>query len=237
LDTLFAQRSKPRGDELLTHTSDLTGCLRATAYRRRGLTPEPYTAKDQAKFALGHAFEQMTAKTLREAGHDVQEGAEVGASLDADAKYFTTFTDIEMGHPDLILDNELLIECKTTVAGANHPKSHARAGQPREVSVHHAIQAAAYALMLGLKKAVVLVAHYGFEVVEVVHDVDPEQYRAQIERLAHEVVSKTGPDMPLPPAEPPSSDVVGYSTCDYCPWRMCARNPNYDASLLEAELV
>ena len=217
LDILFAQRSKPRGDEMLTHIGDTITCLRAVAYRRRGVVPAPYTPQDLAKFALGHAYEQNTAKTLREAGHDAQEGAECAGF------------GLEVGHPDIILDGETLIETKTTSAGALYPKSdkEGRAGQPREVSTHHAIQAAAYALALGLPKAKVMVAHYGYEVAEAEHEIEPEQYRAQIEMLAREVVALTGPEMPLPPAEPKPRDVVPYDECGYCRWRMCERNPHH----------
>jgi hypothetical protein len=218
-DILFKQRSKPRGDEKFSHVSDLTTCLRAVAYRRRGVVPAPYTPQDLAKFALGHAYEQNTAKTLREAGHDAQEGAEcAGFGLD-------------VGHPDIILNGETLIETKTTSAGALYPKSdkEGRAGQPREVSTHHAIQAAAYALALGLPKAKVMVAHYGYEVAEAEHEIEPEQYRAQIEMLAREVVALTGPEMPLPPAEPPPPEVVPFDSCSYCRFTQCFRNPKHVA--------
>ena len=230
LHTLFEQRSLPRGDELLTHVADNTTCLRAVAYRRRGMKPEPYTAKDLAKFALGYAFEQNTAKTLREAGHEVQEGLEVsGFGLD-------------IGHPDLVVDGKLLVETKTTSASATEPqkiagKPNPRAGLPREVSSHHALQAAAYALALGLDRAVVMVAHYGYEVEESSHVIRPEDYREQIEMLAREVVALTGPEMPLPPAEPKPRDVVPYDECSYCRMRMCSRNPKHDPALLEAELA
>ena len=216
LATLFEERAKPRGDELLSHFADLTGCLRAVSYRRRGMTPEPFTANDLAKFALGHGYEYSTAKTLREAGHDVQEGVEVSAF------------GLDVGHPDLIVDGELLWEGKTTIAGANYPKSDKqRAGQPREVSVHHAIQAAAYALALGAPRAVVGVMHYGFECVEATHEVNPEDYREIIEERARAVVALTGPEMPIPPAEPPPSSVVEYDVCSYCRWKICEKNPKH----------
>lgn len=213
---LFAQRSISRGDELLTHVADLTTCLRAVSYRRRGMTPEPYTPKDLAKFALGHAFEQLTAKTLNEAGYETQQNVECsGFGLD-------------VGHPDIILDRNLLIETKTTTAGPVYPKSDKeRVGQPRPVSAHHAIQAATYALMLDLPRAVVYVAHYGFEVTEVQHEIRPENYREQVEMLAREVVALTGPEMPIPPAQPKPENVVPYDECGYCHWRMCERNPNH----------
>lgn len=217
---LYAQRAIPRGDEALAHVADMTTCLRAVSYRRRGVEPEPYTAKDLAKFALGHAFEQNVARTLREAGHEAQEGVEcAGFGLD-------------IGHPDIILDRETLIETKTTTAGAVYPKSDKeRAGQPREVSVHHAIQASAYALALDLPRAAVYVAHYGFEVVEVQHEIRPEDYRETIEHLAREVVALTGPEMPLPPAEPKPRDVVPYDECEYCRFRVCERNPHHAESV------
>lgn len=216
-EALFAQRSIPRGDEALTHVGDLTTCLRAVAYRRRGVIPEPYSATEQAKFALGLAYEQNTARTLREAGHEIQEGVECAAF------------GLDIGHPDLIQNRELLIETKTTSGGAKYPKGdNARAGQLKEVSAHHAIQAAAYALALGLPRATVLVMHYGYECIEVAHEIRPEDYRDQIEALAAEVVALTGPEMPLPPAEPPPLDVVPYDSCGYCRFSQCERNPRHD---------
>jgi hypothetical protein len=134
LDTLTAQRAIPRGDELLTHVADLTDCLRAVAYRRRGLTPAPFAPQTLAKFAIGHAYEQNTARTLRDAGHEVQESAEVQAF------------GLDIGHPDIILDRTVLIETKTTSGGARYPRSHRFAATAKPVSRHHAIQAAAYAL-------------------------------------------------------------------------------------------
>ena len=200
--------------------ADLTTCLRAVAYRRRGVVPEPYTANDLAKFALGHGYEYSTAKTLREAGHEVQENVEVGGF------------GLDVGHPDLIVDRELLWEGKTTIAGPNYPKSDKeRAGQPREVSTHHAIQAATYALMLDLPRAVVGVLHYGFECTEVTHDVNPEDYREIIEERARAVVALTGPEMPIPPAEPPPSDIVEYDVCGYCRFHQCEKNPHHAESV------
>ena len=217
LVTLEQQRGTPRGDEALTHVADLTTCLRAVAYRRRGVTPAPLTQAELAKFAIGHGFEYEVAKSLAGAGHEVQEGVEAsGFGLD-------------VGHPDIIVDRELLIECKTSAGGAFYPKSSPRAGQPKEVSVHHAIQASAYALMLDLPKAVVLVNHVGVTHAEVAHDVDPEAYRDQIEMLAREVVALTGPEMPLPPAEPPPPEVVPFDSCSYCRYRVCERNPKHQA--------
>jgi hypothetical protein len=221
LATLFQQRGIPRGDEALTHVADLTTCLRAVAYRRRGVNPAPHTARELAKFAIGHGYERELADTLRAAGHDVQQDVEVSGF------------GIDVGHPDLIVDRQLLVEAKTTDGGATEPKSAgARAGMPKGVSVHHAIQAAAYALMLDVPKAVVIVKHAGIGDrghEEVAHDVDPEAYRDQIEMLAREVVALTGPEMPLPPAEPKPQNVVPYDECGYCRYRVCERNPKHQA--------
>lgn len=219
LQTLYEQRNKPRGDELLTHVSDLTKCLRNVAYRRRGYTPAPFTPRDQAKFAVGHAYEQNTARTLREAGHEVQENVEVpGFGLD-------------VGHPDIILDRQLLIETKTTDGGAVYPKSHKRAGEIKDVSPNHAIQASAYAMSLELPRALVLVKHAGYNHDEMAHIIEPEDYRDQIEMLAREVVALTGPEMPLPPAVPKPPHVVPYDECDYCPWHICEKNPHHAESV------
>lgn len=218
-DILFAQRSVPRGDELLPHVADLTSCLRATAYRRRGYKPEPFTKTKLAQFAIGRGYEYEVERTLTEAGHVVQADLEV--------EYLGL-----VGHPDLFVDGEMLIETKTTDGGALYPKSHKLAGQQKEVSVHHAIQASAYALALKAEFAVVLVKYaYGHE--EVAHPVNPDEYRDQIEMLAREVIALTGPEMPLPPAEPKPREVVPYDQCSYCDWRACVRNPNHDPDLIE----
>ena len=223
--TLFQQRSKPREGETLTHFGDITGCLRATAYRRRGLKQAPLTREELAKFAIGLGYEAEVGNTLAEAGHVVEQGVEVsGFGLD-------------VGHPDHIVDGALVIETKTTSGGARYPKSDPRAGEYRPVSAHHALQAAAYALALEMPKAVVLVNHLGFTHEEVAHEVNPEQYREKIEELARDVVALTGPEMPLPPAEPPPRDVVPYDACSYCRWYQCSRNPKHDPALLEEELV
>lgn len=226
VQTLFEQRAKPRGDEALTHVADLTTCLRAVAYRRRGVRPDALTQAELAKFAIGLGYEGEVAQTLTDAGHIVEENLEVQPF------------GLDVGHPDLFVDGQLLIECKTTSGGANYPKSDKeRAGQPRGVSTHHAIQASAYAIGLGATKAVVLVNHIGFAHEEVAHDVNPEQYRDQIEMLAREVIALTGPEMPLPAAEPKPLEIVPYDECGYCRYRMCARNPKYDPALEATEIL
>jgi CRISPR/Cas system-associated exonuclease Cas4 (RecB family) len=216
LNTLYQQRSLPRGDELLTHTTDIVECLRAVSYRRRGMTPAPFTRRDMAKFAMGHAFEHETARTLRKAGHDIQEGVEVAAF------------GLDIGHPDIIVDRELLLETKTTDGYPTYPKSDkARAGQPKEVSTHHALQASAYALALELPRAIVFVKYADFDHTEVPYEVNPEDYREIIEERARAVVALTGPEMPIPPAEPPPSDVVEYDVCSYCRFPQCEKNPKH----------
>lgn len=208
IQTLFEQRSKPRGDELLTHVSDLTTCLRAVAYRRRGLTPAPLTPQELAKFAIGHAYEHSVADTLRDAGHEIQEKIEVPAF------------GLDVGHPDIVIDREILLETKTTDAFTPKPA----------VSPNHAIQASAYAMALDLPCAVVLVkcaggVNRGHS--ETTYDVDPEDYRDQIAMLAREVIALTGPEMPLPAARPKLRDVVPYDECGYCRWHQCPANPNH----------
>jgi hypothetical protein len=137
------------------------------------------------------------------------------------------------------VDRQLLVEAKTTDGGANEPQKingrpNPNAGQPKGVSSHHAIQAATYALMLDLPRAVVIVKHAGIADrghEEVAHDVEPEAYRDQIEMLAREVVMLTGPEMPLPPAEPKPQDIVPYDECGYCRYRVCERNPHHAESV------
>jgi hypothetical protein len=232
LATLFTERAKPRGDELLTHGSDVYSCLRATAYRRRGIKPAPLTARELAKFAVGHGYEREVADTLRKAGHVVTHDPE---------NFTVSAFGLDIIHPDILVsDAGLLIECKTTDGGANYPKSdRERAGKPKEVSTHHAIQVALGAMALKVPRAIVLVKHAGIGEKgheEVAHEVEPEAYRAGIEVLAREVVELTGAEMPLPPAIPKPTNVVPYDECAYCRWRVCERNPRHDAAQYESEL-
>jgi CRISPR/Cas system-associated exonuclease Cas4 (RecB family) len=220
-DILFAERSKPRGDEASPHIGDLYKCLRAVWYRRNGFEEEPADRELQAKFQIGHDYEHGVARTLRAQGHLVTEGVE------ADLLGLR-------GHPDLIVafnatvgdeDPTLLIETKTT--DARKPKD--------QVQPHHALQAAAYALALGLSEAVVLVKHAGSH-VETEYWIQPEASRALIERKAAEIHAKTGQGAPMPPAVP--SDVPPYDECQYCRFRQCERNPQHDpnARLVQEEV-
>jgi len=221
-DILFAERSKPRGDEAAAHIGDLYKCLRAVWYRRNGFEEEAPDRELLAKFQIGHDYEHGVAATLRAAGHDVVEGAEV------------EFLGLK-GHPDLIVgeienvgwksDWQYLIETKTT--DARKPKD--------EVQPHHRVQAAAYALALGLSEAVVLVKHAGSH-VETEYWIQPEASRALIERKAAEIHAQTGPGAPMPPAVP--SDVPPYDECQYCRFRQCERNPKHDryARLVQEEV-
>lgn len=200
---LFAQRSKPRGDEHLAHCADLYGCDRATWYRRRGLKPEPFTKSKLAQFSIGHGYESEVAETLKAAGYDVRRNLEVDwLGL--------------RGHPDVVIGEDLVVEVKTTELV--NPKD--------EVSPHYAFQAAFYALALGIPRAVVLVKHAKSH-AEVAYEVDPEEWRAIIERRAAEVLERTHPDAPIPPMEP--SELAKWG-CSYCDWRRCARNPKWDGT-------
>lgn len=220
-DMLFEQRSVRREDWAEAHVADMVGCMRATAYRRRGVEPEPYTRAELAKFAIGRGYEYAVAADLRERGHKVQHDPD-----------FTVVTFGLTGHPDLIVDDELLVECKSGDGGSNYPKKDPRAGEPKDVQPHHAIQAAAYALTPGLGIQFAGVQQYfGYDNGERWYPINPDAYRGVIEELSAEVLAKTGPEQPLPPAEPPPRDIVPYDACAYCKFSICERNPKYEAEL------
>ena len=224
---LFAQRSRPRGDEADAHIQDLYGCDRATWYRRNGEAPEPFTPAKLAQFAIGNGYERAVGDTLRDAGFDVRTGIEV------------TYRGLT-GHPDLpiFVDDEnagavpaLVIETKTTEA--RKPKS-------EEVSPHYAVQVSGYALALAEQyalptppRAKVLVKYAGTH-DEREWDVDPEAWRATIDRRAAEIHERTAPGAPMPPAEP---DALAPWGCAYCDWRMCERNPNYEPAPTADDLL
>ncbi len=203
VDALFAQRSKPRGDEADPHIADIYGCDRATFYRRNGYTPEPINQETHAKFAIGLGYEAAVVQTLRDAGHNVDTGMTV------DLLGLT-------GHPDGLIDYTTLLEVKTTEA--RKPKD--------EVSPHYAIQAAAYAMALGVDDCVVLVKHAGTH-TETEYHFKAAPYASTIVRRAKEIIERTGPGAEIPAAEP--SELAPWG-CQYCAWRMCERNPKYDGS-------
>jgi len=208
IETLYRQRSVPRGDELDAHCADLWSCLRATWYRRQGLQPAPFSREKLAQFAIGHGYEQEVAGTLQDAGIDAEQGLRVS---------FLGLT----GHPDIVIyagdtSSDTVIEVKTTELVS--PKD--------DVSPHYAIQAAFYALALNIPRAVVLVKHAKSH-AEVVYSVDPEDYRDLIERRAAEVIEATAPGAPMPPMEPGELAPWG---CRYCSWVRCARNPKWDGT-------
>jgi hypothetical protein len=200
--TLFRQRAKPRGDEAEAHIADLYGCDRATWYRRNGYPVAVIDQTTQAKFAIGLAYEAEVVQTLRAAGHDVKTGMSV------DLLGLT-------GHPDAVIDDELLLEVKTT--DARNPKP--------DVSPHYAVQAAAYAMALGLVDCAVLVKHAGSH-AEVEYHFKAAKYAPTIVRRAKEVIERTAPGAEMPAAEP---DELAPWGCSYCTWRQCERNPKHDA--------
>lgn len=219
---LFAQRSKPRGDELLPHVADLTSCLRATAYRRRGHNPEPFTPNKLAHFAVGNGYEMEVAETLRAAGHEVVQHL----SIDLFGP------DGLLGHPDLWVDREHLIECKTTDWSTPDP-------EPKPA---HVIQASAYALALDAKRTTVLVK-YGANFrnpdqshVERAYEVEPEQFRDWIEEQAGRIIDLTDPAAPLPEAVPNPFNVNAKGEnweCRYCAWRLCPEHPRHEEPELQ----
>jgi Holliday junction resolvase len=206
---LFAERSKPRGDELLPHVADLYACDRATAYRRRGEKPLPFTRAKLAQFAIGHGYEANVAHTLRAAGFEVVTDERVAvAGL--------------VGHPDIRLPHEsLLIECKTT--GYRTPKP--------VVDDHYAIQAAAYAIGTNSEHAAVLVKYADDEVS---YPVDPQAWERTIELRAAQVLERTDASAPLPPADPGPFAPWG---CKYCDYAQCERNPKHDPNDLLDEAL
>lgn len=208
-EVLFRQRSKPRGDELDAHAADLYGCDRATWYRRKGLKPLPFTREKLAQFAMGLGYEYAVA-------NDLIHALGFGRVLQDEQVDFLGLT----GHPDLILfptaesnEPDLVIEVKTTELQT--PKA--------EVSPHYAVQAAFYALALKAPRAVVLVKHARSH-AETTYEINPEGYRALIEKRAAEVLARTEPTKPEPRAEPGELAPWG---CKYCNWTMCERNPDH----------
>lgn len=225
-DILAAARRADTRTDSHAHVADLYGCDRATWYRRNGYEAEPLDDATLRKFDVGHAVEAQIASRLSEAGEHVVCGLGVALRVEAyglDGRNLRmneeTEADEVVGHPDLDLpDHDTLIEVKTTDVRR----------VADEASPHYALQAAAYALALGRKRAVVHVTHtalYGKDEAE--YEIDPEQYRARVALRVAEVVELTAPGSPMPDAEPAAESAA--FACRYCRWSQCSRNPEHVA--------
>jgi hypothetical protein len=227
-EALYIQRSKPRGDELLPHVSDLWGCDRATWYRRQDMRPTPFSPETLARFAIGRGYEMTVAQDLKDGGY--------GISTDVDMTVCGL-----LGHADIVISMPNrehrptgVVEVKTT--SLRNPKPY--------VAPQYAIQVAAYAIGLGLDEGAVFVYHKGsdqerqYRVVVDGLATDPDgagfgaksqwagyTWRQIIEERAQEVLATTGPDAETPPANPGELSPWG---CRYCDWHQCERNPRYD---------
>jgi hypothetical protein len=203
---LYAQRSKPRGDELEAHVADLYGCDRAAWFRRNGFAPLPFTPDRQARFAIGHAYEAQVAKDLRGGGIEVL--------TDSKVEYLGL-----TGHPDAVCVNiGLVLDCKTT--DARKPDD--------TVKPHYAIQVSAYTLARArLEEAKVLVKYAGSH-LEKVYDVDPEAWRPRIEERAAEIHARTAPGSPMPEAVGYPGDLVSWTCPQYCQWPQCEKHPDHE---------
>lgn len=172
---LYSARAVRRGDELKTHASDLWSCMRATSLRRRGEHSTPLTVTELVKFQAGHDYEHGVARTLRELGHTVEEGIDLPVA------------GLESCHPDLFVNNNLVIETKTT--DSRIPKETC---QP-----HHAFQVATSVVAIeqdrGLKGlGAIVLARYASH-VEVAYEVAPEPWKLLIQARAEMVVEMTDP--------------------------------------------
>ena len=220
-EVLFVQRSKPRGDQLDAHVSDISGCDRATWLRRQGQTPVPFTREKLARFAIGRGYEDSIKQDLIASGRAVEQGQVI-------------YLDGVKGHVDLVIDSGEPIEIKTS--GLRSPKKY--------IATHYALQALSYAIGLGCKAAHILVCHIGD-----LNRVTEVQYRVHVDELAVapngrafpedsiwyattwgeiiksrcvEVKVMTDPKAPIPIAEPGELSPWG---CKYCDWHQCQRNP------------
>lgn len=236
---LYGQRAVRRGDELKTHASDLWACMHATSLRRRGEQPAPLTQTDLVKFQAGHDYEHGVARTLREIGHRVEEGIDLPVA------------GLESCHPDLLVNDNLVIETKTTDSRT-----------PKEVcQPHHAFQVSASSFAIaenrgvGPLPGVVLVRHASH--VETAYSVDPEPWEALIRDRAEMVIEMTDPSRPIPApyplstvelpdhlkkfnppkakgASPQAGMILPYDECGYCRWTQCPANPKRNAFINKA---
>ena len=223
-------RNEPRrGDEAEPHVSDLFGCLRATWARRAGHDLVPFDDDTLTKFAIGNAIEDAMVKRLGSLGAlNLELRRDVVVNLGG-----------LVGHVDYVLEHcdfpevpeRYVVEVKTTTFYPTFDKVTKKRvrSAPSEAQQHYLIQAAAYALALKADWFCVLViCRESGMMAEFWHRA--EGFRAEVLRLAGEVMAQTNPAAPMPAAEPPQS--IASWACRYCRFVACERNENVTAQAM-----
>ena len=212
-----ARRDDERGDDHLAHVADLYMCDRQTWYRRSGFDKIPFDDAKRRKFDIGHAVEARIILQLRSFGLEVLNDELVGMWIDNSGAVVggrlvnanEVGAPVVIGHPDAYIPYEdVLLEIKTTdVRKLNET-----------VSMHYALQAAAYAVARGASRAIVHVTHVvPFEKPEAEYEINVAGLRPRVEQRVREVLTRTDPEATIPAAVPEVESAAW--ACKYCAYR------------------
>lgn len=255
-----AEMGSDRPDDGRLHVADLTKCVREVWARRNGKEMYGFSLDTRRRFHQGHMVEKEILDALEEkyAGRylverdmlvylyldgDVLKG---GACVeDAPGQYVELGPndtadpipeDAIIGHPDAVLatldgETPILVEVKSTRFWDNGKSV------PDKPTYDYAMQAAAYALALGITWAWVIVSC----VISLLttpskapFKFDANKYRTDITKAILERRDATKPGAPEPPPEPPSfadrdrprpGQAVNWK-CEYCNYGACQKNQN-----------
>jgi CRISPR/Cas system-associated exonuclease Cas4 (RecB family) len=221
-----ARRASQDRDPLRPAVSDLFGCDRSTWYRRNGYKQPEVDDGTLRKFDLGHAIEGQIVSRLREAGAHVrtgfvialrvQDGTLIARRIESDDE---PDQDEISGHPDALVaraDGGTLLEVKSSDVRKIEPTC----------KPHYALQAAAYALGTHAKRCIVHLTHTALYLKdEKEYEIDHEALRGRVTERVVQVLERTAPGAPIPPAIP-ERESAAYA-CKYCPWAQCVANPAY----------
>lgn len=164
LDQFIRDMNPPRGDEHVPHVADLSGCDRATGARYQGLLA-PFDADTLRKFKMGNDIENDVLTAIGRHRPDLILGMRVAISIGLDGVEghivdddYVPRPDEIVGHPDGVLP-ELLLEVKSTefMSERTPPYQRIVPVSVKELQHHFQVQAGAYALGLGIKRAVVII--------------------------------------------------------------------------------
>lgn len=225
LDQFIRDINPPRGDEHVPHVADLSGCDRAIGARYRDLL-EPFDADTLRKFKTGHDIENDVLTAIGRQRPDLVLGMRVAISIGLDGVEghivdddYVPRPDEIVGHPDGVLP-EFVIEVKSTdlLTERTPPYQRIVPVTVEDLQHHFMVQAGAYALGLGITRALVIIQCRGSGIESGI-SFDPRTLENEICARIRAVLAITH-EGPLPKASLPF-DTINAKTgkswlCKHC---------------------